>query len=456
MLGRGGFGAPGRIRTSDPRIRSPLCYSNSRTPSVTRLGLCRPTRTSEIDFSGLLVVAAIAFSVPLLLGFAPALRPPAVVLELVAGIVVGPSGLGWVELDEPIEVLALVGLAFLLFLAGLEIDFERLRGRQLGVTGLGFIVSFGLALVAAFVLQAFGQVDTALLVAIILVATSLGVVVPVLKDSSQLSSDLGQLVIAAASIADFGAAILLSLFFSREATSAATKLVLLGDFVLVAAAFLVAILGAERSQRLSDVLVRLQDTTAQIRVRGAFLLLIAFVSARREPRSRGHPRRVSGRGGLEPRRPDRTMTHPAFRAKLDAVGYGVFIPVFFVSSGLLFDLDALFASAATVARVPLFLAVLLVVRGLPALLYRPTLGSAQTLVAALLQATSLPFIVAASMIGIELELLDQATGAALVAAGLLSVLLFPLLALTILRRGQQGSTETSIEPRSPLTPLPER
>jgi Kef-type K+ transport system membrane component KefB len=132
---------------------------------------------------------------------------------------------------------------------------------------------------------------------------------------------------------------------------------------------------------------------------------------------------------------DRMMTHPAFRAKLEAVGFGVFIPVFFVSSGVRFDLDALLASGSTVARVPIFLAAIVVVRALPALLYRSRLGGAQAAVAGLLQATSLPFIVAASMIGTELGVLDEATGAALVAAGLLSVLLFPLLALTVLRRG---------------------
>jgi Kef-type K+ transport system membrane component KefB len=389
---------------------------------------------SDIDFSGLVVVAAVAFTAPLLLGLAPALRLPSVVLELVAGIAIGPAGFGWVEFDGPIEVLALVGLAFLLFLAGLEIEFERLRGKRLGLTGLGFAVSFGIAVVVALGLGAIGQVDTPLLVAIILVATSLGVVVPVLKDSGHVSSDLGQLVIAAASIADFGAVILLSLFFSREATSTTSKVVLLGGFFLVAAALLVALLGAERSRRLSRVLLRLQDTTAQIRVRGAFLLLIGFVA-------------LAERLGLEVILgaflagavlslvdQDRAMTHPQFRVKLEAAGFGVFIPVFFVASGIQFDLDALFASASTVARVPLFLAALLLVRGLPALLYRPTIGSRQTVVAALLQSTSLPFIVAASMIGMELGLLDAATGAGLIAAGLLSVLVFPLAALTLLGR----------------------
>jgi Kef-type K+ transport system membrane component KefB len=404
---------------------------------------------SEIDFSGLVVVAAVAFSAPLLLGLAPALRLPAVVLELVAGIAIGPSGLGWVELDAPIEVLSLVGLAFLLFLAGLEIDFERLRGRSVALTGAGFAVSFAIAVVAAFALKAFGQVDTPLLVAIILVATSLGVVVPVLKDADKASSQLGQLVITAASIADFGAVILLSLFFSREATSTTTQLVLLGGFFLVVGAFAVALVRAERSRRLSDVLLRLQDTTAQIRVRGAFLLLVIFVALAETLGLEVILGAFLAGAVLSLVDRDRMMTHAAFRQKLEAVGFGVFIPVFFVASGIRFDLGALFGSAATVARVPLFLLALVLVRGLPALLYRRSLSGPETAVAALLQATSLPFIVAASMIGIELGLLDDATGAALIAAGLLSVLVFPLLALTLLRRDERSPAPV---PAAGLTP----
>jgi Kef-type K+ transport system membrane component KefB len=405
---------------------------------------------SEIDFSNLLIVAAIAFTAPLLLGLAPALRLPAVVLELVAGIVIGPSGLGWVEVDVAVEVLALVGLAFLLFLSGLEIDFERLRGRNLGLTGLGFVVSFALAVGVAFALAALGQVDTPLFVAIVLVATSLGVVVPVLKDSGNASTNLGQLVIAAASIADFGAVILLSLFFSREATSKTTQLLLLAGFLLVVAAFLVALLGARHSRRLSETLLRLQDTTAQIRVRGAFLLMTAFVALAETLGLEVILGAFLAGAVLSLVDRDRMMTHPALRAKLEAVGFGVFIPAFFVASGARFDLDALVGSATTAARVPLFLAALLLVRGLPALLYRSTIGDRQTAVAALLQATSLPFIVAASMIGIELELIDRATGAALIAAGLLSILLFPLIALTIVRGVRREAPLTSSpEPAAP-------
>jgi Kef-type K+ transport system membrane component KefB len=404
---------------------------------------------NQLDFSGLVIVAAVAFGAPLLLGLAPALRLPAVVLEIIAGIAIGPAGFGWVTIDEPIQVLSLVGLAFLLFLAGLEIEFEKLRGRLVGIAGFGFVVSFGLALLAAFALDGLGQITTPLLVAIILVATSLGIVVPVLKDAGQTSSQLGQLVITAASIADFGAVILLSLFFSREATSTTTKLILLGGFGLMAATFGLVLVGAERSKRLSDLLVRLQDTTAQIRVRGAFLLLVGFVALAESLGLEAILGAFLAGAILSLVDRDRSMSHPVFRTKLEAVGYGVFIPVFFVASGIQFNLDALFGSVSTVVRVPIFLAVLLAVRGLPALLYRSAIGGRDTVAAALLQATSLPFIVAACMIGMQLDLLDEATGAALIAAGLLSVLFFPLLALMILRRGEQVRPVTVVSAMKP-------
>jgi Kef-type K+ transport system membrane component KefB len=128
------------------------------------------------------------------------------------------------------------------------------------------------------------------------------------------------------------------------------------------------------------------------------------------------------------------MTHSFFRQKLEAIGFGIFIPIFFVTSGLRFDLAALFASPSTILRVPIFLVALLLVRGLPALLYRPLVGTRRASIAGLLQATSLSFIVAASQIGMELGLITKATGAALIAAGLLSVLIFPLCALALLRQ----------------------
>jgi Kef-type K+ transport system membrane component KefB len=242
--------------------------------------------------------------------------------------------------------------------------------------------------------------------------------------------------------------ILLSLFYSREATGTGAQLVLLGGFFLVAFALMVAFMGVERSRRLSAAFVRLQDTTAQIRVRGAFVLLVGFVALAEWLGLEVILGAFLAGAILTLVDRDRTMTHPHFRTKLEAAGFGIFIPVFFVTSGIRFDLGALFASAETVARVPIFFVALVLVRALPALLlYRSTVGRRNTVVAALLQATSLPFIVAGSMIGIELGTIDEATGAALIAAGLLSVLLFPLAALTLLRRGEPTGVG---EPKEPL------
>ena len=177
----------------------------------------------DISFVGLLIVAVVAFLAPLLLALSPARRLSAVVLEIMAGILIGPSALGWVKVDLPISILSVLGLAFLLFLSGLEVDLQRLRGRLLTYVGLAFLASSGLALLVGYGLYAAGQVMSPLLIAIILVATALGVVVPLLEDAGESSTDFGQLAIAAAMFAEFGSIILLSLFFSREATGTATK-----------------------------------------------------------------------------------------------------------------------------------------------------------------------------------------------------------------------------------------
>src|SRR6266516_4743586 len=386
------------------------------------------------SFSGLAVVAAVAFVAPLALGLVPALWLPAVVLEIVLGIVVGPAVLGWVHVDGPVRVMSLLGLAFLLLLAGLEVQFDMLRGRLLRITAAGFAASFAVAVGAALLLDAGGVTHSPLLIAIMLAATSLGVVIPVLKDSGEAETRFGQLVLAGASIADLATIVLLSLFFSEQSSSVGAKVVLLIGFVLLIGAVALAVMRAQRSMRISAALVRLQETTAQIRVRGAFVLLAAFVALAEKFGLEAILGAFVAGAVLKLVDTDRAMTHPQFRRKLEAAGFGVFVPFFFVTSGVRFDLHALFTGGSAVARVPIFLAALLAARGLPALLYRPLVGARKTVAAGLLQATSLGFFVVAGQIGMELGLLSRANGAALIAAGLLSVMLFPLGALSLLRR----------------------
>ena len=374
---------------------------------------------------------------PLALGLFPWIRLPAIVLEIVLGIAIGPHVLGWVSIDTPIRVMSLLGLAFLLFLSGLEVEYERFRGRRLRLTVIGYAISFGLALLIGLLLHEGGLVKSPLLIGIALSATSLGIVIPVLKDAGQVSTSFGQLVVAGASVAEIATIVLLSLFFSGEAHGIGVKLVLLGLFGLFVLAVALAVLGAERSIRISATLLRLQDTTAEIRVRASFLLLTLFaVLAERLGLEAILGAFLAG-AIIKVVDRDQTMTHPEFRRKLEAVGYGVFVPVFFVATGVRFDLNGLFANATNVARVPILLAALLVARGLPALVYRSITTRTQTVAAGLLQATSLSFLVVAGQIGVQLDLVRPAVYAALVAAGLLSVLLFPLTALTLLRGAEE-------------------
>jgi Kef-type K+ transport system membrane component KefB len=390
----------------------------------------------DVSFTNLLVITAVAAGVPLALGWAPRLRVPSVVLEIVAGILLGPSVLGWVEVDLPVRVLALFGLAFLLLLAGLEIDARSLRGRLLGLAALGYLVSAGLAVLAGLGVEALGWTPSPLFLAVALTATSLGLVVPVLKDAGKAADPVGQTTIAAASFADFSAIVLLTLLFSTSGGGAGRTTAFLAGFGVLVAVLALAAGRASMSMRLGDVLVRLQDTTAEIRVRLVVLLLVAFVA-------------LAERLGLETILGaflagaligviDRdSATHPRFRAKLDAIGYGFLIPVFFVSSGVTLDLRTLFDHPAALVRVPIFLAALLVV---PALLFVPSLGRPGAAAAGLLQATSLPFLVTAAQIGTATGRLSAVNAAALVCAGLLSVLVFPAAALGVL-----GRARTSLE-----------
>lgn len=405
----------------------------------------------DVSFSGLVIVSAVAFAAPFLLGLFPRVRFPAVVVEIVLGIVLGPSVLGWVHPDLVIQVLSVVGLGFLLFVSGLEVELGRLRGPRLRLPATGLVISLVLGLIIGFLLGAGGLIQSPLLIAITLSATSLGLVVPVLKDSGNAGSDFGQLVIAGSTVADFGAVILLTLFFSGESSGLATKLLLLGTFFLLVLVAGGSLAGLGRSMRISSELMQLEDTTAQIRVRGAVLVLMAFLA-------------LAARFGLETilgaflagvmlGTVDRgaTMNHPHFRLKLEGIAFGFVVPIFFVASGIQFDVKAVFGKPSTLVLIPIFLAALLIVRGVPALLYRPLVGDRKAAAAALLQGTSLPFIVATTMIGRSLGLITAAISGALIAAGLLSVLIFPLAALTVLRGAATAAspappTELDIDP----------
>ena len=380
-----------------------------------------------------MVVLAAATVAPLLIDLLPIPDIPPIVSEIIAGIVIGPVVLDIVDRTAPLQVFASVGLVFLFFLAGLEIAFDADDDRHLGLVGAAFLISLVLALVVALIFDATELVDAPLFVAIILAATSFGIVVAVLKDADQTSTPFGQLVIAGASVADFSTVILLSLFFSSSGASFETTLVLLLLFLGVVAAVGLVLLGARGSRALRAAVTHLHETSAQISVRIAFLLLVVLVYMSEEFGLEVVLGAFLAGAMVSLLDREHAVRETGLQAKLEGIGFGVFIPIFFVLSGVNLDLDALFSSLDTIALVPLTVVALLVVRGMPALIYRRFVPPRHALSAGLLQATSLSFVVAATQIGVELGKLDAGAAAGLVTGGVISVLVFPALALRLLR-----------------------
>lgn len=380
-------------------------------------------------FTELLWISLVGFSAPLVVTLAPRLRVPAIVLEIVGGIIIGPQVLNVVRPDVHVDLMSSIGLAFLLFLAGLEVDLDRLRGPLAGLVVRAFVVSMALGLAAAYVLSLLGTDEDPLLLAIIFVATSLGVIAPVLKDTGELSSEFGQLIFIAGSLAEFTPILLLSLFFSKESSSPGVALLLIVGFGLLIAAGSFLTGRVWHSHWLARQMDRLDRTSSQLRVRGAVTIMLAFVAVA----SRLGFEAILGSfiAGALVRVLDRSdaVVSAELRLKLDAIGFGFVVPFFFVTTGIKLDVNSLFSSWSAAKEIVMFLVAILVVRGLPAVLYRPRFGARRSCVAGLMQATSLTFIVVAAHVGHRLGKIDASTEAALVAAGLLSVLLFPALAL---------------------------
>ena len=332
----------------------------------------------------------------------------------------------------------MIGLSFLLFLAGLEVEFDRLRGRTAKLALGGYLTSFALALGVGFVLGAADLVRSPLLIAIILSATALGIVIPILTDAGSIDDPIGQVVVAGASIAEVVPVVLLSLLFSEQAHDVGSQLTLLAGFAALVGAAGLLIVRVERWTWLSQALLALQNTTAEIRVRAAVALLMGFAALATGFGLEAILGAFLAGAAISLVDRDQAMTHALFRTKLQAVGFGALIPYFFISTGISLDVRSFVTSGATLARVPVFLVALLVVRGLPALLYRPLLPQRrQVLVAGLLQATTLSLPVVGGSIGVHLGLIRPANYVALVTAALLSVISFPIVASLLSRSGSQ-------------------
>jgi Kef-type K+ transport system membrane component KefB len=389
----------------------------------------------DIDTGSFLIVLGAAAAAPLLAVLAQrpikSLVVPVVVVELLLGVLIGPQGLELAELGDILEFLGELGLGFLFFFAGYEIRFEVIRGSPLRLAAFGWVLSVALAYAIAGTLEAAGVVISGLLTGSAMATTALGTLVPVLRDTGALSTRLGGFVLGAGAMGEFGPVLIVTLLLSTQSDTAEQAL-LLCAFVVIA--LLAAALSSGAIRRHYQFLTTSLETSGQLPVRLTVLLLFALVVIASDLGLDvilgAFAAGVIVRLGLRGREVER------FESKLDAVGFGLLIPFFFVTSGMGIDLDALTSSAGALLKLPLFLALFLVVRGLPALLlYRRELPRNERAALALFSATELPLVVAITHIGVDQGHMTTSTATALVGAGVLSVLIFPAAALALRRQG---------------------
>ena len=390
----------------------------------------------KTELYSLLVIAAIAAATPLLVGL---LRLPVaeVVLMLGFGILFGPEVLGWIQLDEAINLLAELGLAFLFFAAGLELEKHAIRGRSGKLALIGWLVSAALALSVTGLLEVTGLVDDFLGVAICLTSTALGTLLPVLRDKGLLKTPFGTYFMGAGAIGEFGPVLAISLLLTTKSFGLALLSVLL--FGAIALAF-AKVPQWFRTDRVLNVIERGQETSSQTAVRLTALLLVALLAV-----AEGFGLDVvlgAFIAGIIIKQLAPANEEGALQKKVEGIAFGVFIPIFFIVSGARLDIDSIIANPSLLL---IFFVLLLLVRGVPQFfIYRRAIPQAKERAGySLYVATALPIIVAVTSVELGAGLMSTSVAAALVGAGALSVLVFPLIAQTLLPKRPAQEDERS-------------
>ncbi|TDN90647.1 cation:proton antiporter [Microbacterium sp. BK668] len=356
-------------------------------------------------------------------------RVPIVVFELLLGILVGPALLGWAQPSDFVDLLSNFGLAMLFFMAGSEIELSALQGRTGRRAAGGWLVSLAAGIAAGWLIA---PGEAAVVVGVALCSTALGALLPILRDEGELRTPFGRSISAIGAVGEFGPLIAISLFLGGRDPGIATIVLLL--FVAVAA---VAIWWAFRVPQgaLHRLVSASLHTSGQFAVRFVAFALAVLVALSivldldmlLGAFTAGVVWRLAMRDATEHDR-------HAVESKVEAVAFGFLVPIFFIYTGITFDLQALLDEPVLFLLLPVGLLMLLLIRGLPSTLAAPVGASRRDRMAvALYGATGLPIIVAVTAIGVDEKLISSGLASALVGAGMLSVLLYPLLG-TIVRR----------------------
>jgi Kef-type K+ transport system membrane component KefB len=377
------------------------------------------------SFAWITVVAAVA---PLLAGLLPGPRIPEVVLLLALGIVIGPYGVDVAASSAPIELLSQLGLATLFLLAGIEVEPAILRSVDGTRAGVAWLVSLGVALAWVFLLSIALDYEAWHALAIAMTSTALGTLLPILRDTGLLEQPMGRLVMANGTIGEFGPIVAMSLLLTTGESPwvALASLLAFGLVALALGALIVR--HSTRSERVVALVRHHAETTSQTPIRLVVLLLAVMLV-------------LSEAFGLDVilgafiagvivrlLLPD---DHDRFTARLDGIGFGLLIPVFFVTSGMAIDFGVVLDQWEIAAA---FFASILVVRGVPVLIAFRHVGRHDAVQLSLFSSTGLPIIVAVTTVAVDAGLMDRTGQSVVVAAGMLTVLVFPLTAIEMGRR----------------------
>jgi Kef-type K+ transport system membrane component KefB len=390
----------------------------------------------EVDsgsFFAIVVVAAIA---AVTVAVVPRrFAPPVVVVELLLGIAIGPEILGLAHTDSFVDFFANLGLGMLFFFAGYEIDFDRIKGRPLDLGVLGWGMSIFLAYAIGGVLMAAGIIDSILYTGSAMATTAIGTLIPILRDNGELKTRFGTYLLAAGGAGEFGPILLVTLVLSTNQPLHEAGILL----AFVALALLLALASVRLAWRGWSALERTFEASSQLAVRVTVVLIFGLVLLAGEL---GLDILLGGFvAGMIVRVALKGHELSVFESKLTAVGFGFFIPFFFITSGIEFDLAAL-GSIGALAKLVMFFVLFLVVRGTPALLlYRGVLKPRQRSALAFYLATELPLVVAITTIAIDDGDMKTSTAAGLVGAAMLSTLIFPYVAAALQKRAEaEGET----------------
>jgi Kef-type K+ transport system membrane component KefB len=376
-------------------------------------------------------IVAVAVLAPLLSEIPTPFKVPAVVLEVLLGIVIGPHVLKLVQFDGFVETMFAIGTAATLFMSGMELEFDDIKGRPMLLATGGWTISVLLSVTIASLLHAIPHVRTPWVVALAMCTTGLGVVAPGIRDSGHLRTDFGRFVLAAGTLGEVGPILAMSLLLSQQYSVWQESAFLLIFLIIIAAAIIIGI-GA-RPPKVLELLGRHMNKTTQLPVRISVFLLVGLLFLAQKFGFETFTGAFAA--GTILGTATRGERGSVLREKMETLCFGWFYPFFFVGAGIQFDLGALAHDVPTMLLVPVFAALFLVIRGLPVLLYRGHLDTSHVLPFAFASAVpSLTIIVVITQIGVRTGSMAPDVAAAMMGAAMLSVLLFPTIASTLLPR----------------------